>query len=213
MRRPGTGTWYLVVVWLSFGTLAWIPALHAAVALRRRSRWVEVAAFALLQCLQVVLNHVVDLRAAWWVAVAVLVLGLVRAGSWRHQVYTGSWVAPAPPPDPNARAVAVAHQARLTRDHVRALTAGDPRTARELGVGRPDLGRPFWDGGLVDLGTAPAAVVAGVCAVPESVAEQLVAVRQQLGGFDSVLDAVTHLDLDRDSEAALREHGIVLRQG
>ena len=54
--------------------------------------------------------------------------------------------------------------------------------ARELGVGRPDLGRGFDDGGLVDLNSAPTAVIAQVCGLDLELAQSIVAARQARGG-------------------------------
>jgi hypothetical protein len=62
------------------------------------------------------------------------------------------------------------------------MWVSDPSLARELGVGRPDLRRGFDDGGLVDLNSAPAAVIAQVCGIDPQQAETIVAARQGRGG-------------------------------
>ena len=58
----------------------------------------------------------------------------------------------------------------------------DPSLARELGVGRPDLRRGFDDGGLIDVNSAPAAVIAQVCGIEGHQAEVIVEARQARGG-------------------------------
>ena len=53
--------------------------------------------------------------------------------------------------------------------------AEDPALARSLGIGRPDLARGYDDGGLVDLNTASAPVIAQVCGLDAALAEAIVA--------------------------------------
>jgi len=63
--------------------------------------------------------------------------------------------------------------ARARRADARRLAAVDPPLARELGIGRPNLRRGLDDGGLVELNTAPAAVIAHLCDLPLVVHERI----------------------------------------
>ena len=81
-------------------------------------------------------------------------------------------------------------RSRARREEARALKAQDPDRADELGIGRPDLGRGYDDGGLVDLNTAPASVIASVCRMDAALAEAIVAARTGRGGVFYVLGEV-----------------------
>ncbi|GAA5169770.1 hypothetical protein [Amycolatopsis dongchuanensis] len=67
------------------------------------------------------------------------------------------------PPPAEDPAVARVLAARARRQQARDLAARDPLLAKELGIGRPDLERGYDDGGLVDLNSAPAEVLARIC--------------------------------------------------
>ncbi len=72
-------------------------------------------------------------------------------------------------------ALAAALAARRRRLLARKLVAHDPVLAHELRVGRPDLPHSYDDGGLVDLTTAPAEVIAAVCHIEVDVASRVAA--------------------------------------
>jgi DNA uptake protein ComE-like DNA-binding protein len=89
------------------------------------------------------------------------------------------------------------------------LVAHNPRHARDLGVGRPDLQNSF-DGGLVDLNNASARVIASLPGVDEQVAQRAVVLRDEIGGFDSLLDFADLLDIPPNTVERLRERAVVL---
>ena len=72
-----------------------------------------------------------------------------------------------------------------TRERSRKLFLKDPQLASELGIGRPDLLRTFDDGGLVDVNQVPASSLSSLPGVDVQLAERIVALRQDVGGFSS----------------------------
>ncbi|EWC64073.1 hypothetical protein UO65_0600 [Actinokineospora spheciospongiae] len=90
---------------------------------------------------------------------------------------------PIKPPPPAASA------ARCRRHHARALATRDPHLARRLGIGRPDLGLDYDDGGLVELGGAPAATIARICGLTRTEADRIVTTRATSRDLDELLVA------------------------
>ena len=88
-----------------------------------------------------------------------------------------------------------AAEARLrVREDALQLVRDDPARAKALGVGRPDVELAF-DGGLVDVNSAPAEVIARLPHADERLAERIVLVRERVGSFSSVQDLGLLLDL------------------
>lgn len=92
-------------------------------------------------------------------------------------------------------AIAEAKWRMSLRDEARRIAASDPRLADELRIGRPDLDRSFDDGGLVDANRVPAKVLRQMPGIGAALAERIVQVRQQVGGFESVDDLSVTLAL------------------
>ena len=80
---------------------------------------------------------------------------------------------------------------------------------RELGIGRPDLGRGYDDGGLVDVNSAPADVVAGICGIERVHADAIVAGRAARGGgYFNLGELLIDVRLPQDVQDQLRERAI-----
>jgi hypothetical protein len=119
-------------------------------------------------------------------ALIVMVAACVKLSRFRREIFSRpGWGAPEVDPH-----VDQAKRLRARREEARALKAQDWERADELGIGRPDLGRGYDDGGLVDLNTAPAAVIASVCGMAESLADAIVVARTRRGGNFYVLGEV-----------------------
>ena len=103
--------------------------------------------------------------------------------------------------DARERLAARAKALRLARE--------DPQLALEAGVGRPDLPGAF-DGGVVDLNHAPPEVIACLPSFDGELAGRLVVARERVGGFASLEDLGTVLDLPGDQVERLREHVVFL---
>jgi DNA uptake protein ComE-like DNA-binding protein len=95
----------------------------------------------------------------------------------------------------NDPVLAAAVNAKERRDLARQILAQDPQLARDLAIGRPDLDRGYDDGGLVDVNTAPATVLAGLPGVTQPDVERLVAARTAAGGFSSLDEMAILADL------------------
>ncbi|MGH3814136.1 MAG: hypothetical protein ACRDUV_17085, partial [Pseudonocardiaceae bacterium] len=119
-------------------------------------------------------------------------LGSAHAGWLEMQLKSRRSAAePISPADP---AVLAAQQRLARREEARALLAGNPVLAAELRIGRPDLGRQYDDGGLVDVNHVPAEVITRELGIPRPVAEQIVAQRTRVGGFHSADDLVVYCE-------------------
>ncbi|MDX6258716.1 MAG: family transcriptional regulator, regulator of embCAB operon [Kribbellaceae bacterium] len=71
----------------------------------------------------------------------------------------------------------------LRRSQARQLAAEQPALARSLGIGRPDLGRQYDDGGLIDLNDAPADLIDTLPGITGRQAAAIVVSRAQQGRF------------------------------
>ena len=112
-----------------------------------------------------------------------------------------------PPTDP---AIAAIRAARARREGARRIAREDPLMAHELNIGRPDLASGYDDGGLVDLNTAPAEVIASVVGLEHPLAERIVEARGTAGTFLAVDDVLVRVDLPIQTWELLRDRGIVL---
>lgn len=106
-------------------------------------------------------------------------------------------------------AIARVLAARAKRAEARELLARDPALARELGIGRPDLRRGYDDGGLLDINTSPAALIADVVDIDLAYAEAIVAARERRGGnFFNVSEVLVDVDLPLHVRQQLEERAI-----
>ena len=186
-KRTG-GVWYFVLTVLSAGFLAAVPFWHAWSRLRRPRLRTLALIYTAVDAFLVVLMALTPERGApgnsavstigSFSACAVIVVACIQLRGVRRAVYAAPR-AIAMDADP---AVARALAARQRREEVRKMWAADPAVARELGVGRPDLGLGFDDGGLVDLNGAPATVIGQVCGLDAQQAAAIVAARDARGG-------------------------------
>jgi DNA uptake protein ComE-like DNA-binding protein len=112
--------------------------------------------------------------------------------------------------DANAQAIAAANMRRELRRQAREHAAKDLALARELRIGRPDLPREYDDGGLVDLNSAPAPVIADLCGLEPAQAGRIVQARQAAGRFASVEDVFSWTELPVDTWDRLRDRSVTL---
>ena len=89
------------------------------------------------------------------------------------------------------------------------MIARDPALRQDLGIGRPDLGRDYDDGGLIDVNTAPAAVIAGVCGIDVPYADAIVAGRTARGGsYYNLGELLVEVPLPPHVQEQLRERAV-----
>jgi hypothetical protein len=182
---------------LSLGILSPAPFAHAAA--RRGKGWTWPVVYAAVVVALVFLaqrddpGNTAGAGLIGVIVVAICHLVYLRRQAWRAE----------PAQDP---AVAAALAARARREEARRIVARDRGLARELRIGRPDLTPEFDDGGLVDLATAPAAVIAQVCGIEHDFAERIVAARP----LTTVDDAFTLSDIPFPLCDRIRERAVVV---
>ncbi|WP_311922217.1 helix-hairpin-helix domain-containing protein [Microbispora sp. H10836] len=216
MQRPSSAPSYLWALaplyTCGFGT----PLTMLYAALRRRSAWYGAASagYATAIGTWIYLAEAYDEAEAPFLVSLAMVLGML--GPWlvgtvhsltvRKQVFDDLL----PDSSANEQAVAFVQHRRALREQARELAQRDPVLARELRIGRPDLPRQYDDGGLVDVNRAPASVIAGLPGLTPALAEQIVRVRDQVGGFVSAEDVSAAASLPPNLTADLAEYGIYL---
>lgn len=196
-------TWTSIPVW-SLGFLACVPFLNYAVMTRRARDWVVFAAYLTATiAIDIALGAVNSDSSAGGA-----VLGLVIALAGGAAVHTAILYRPERKPEPyspeqlNRQALAEAKSRVERRKAARQLVSKDPALARDLKIGRPDLGRTYDDGGLVDVNHVPGRVLASALGLTPSEVKDVTAAREQLGRFSSAdeLGAYTQLPPDRVDE-------------
>ncbi|MDQ4049690.1 MAG: helix-hairpin-helix domain-containing protein [Actinomycetota bacterium] len=109
-------------------------------------------------------------------------------------------------PDPQ---LAAAEKLLEQRAEALKLASDDPLRARELGVGRPDVPGAY-DGGLVDVNHASAAAIGELPRLDPVVAERIVAIREEVDGFESLEDLGSLASLPAATVERLRGRAVCL---
>jgi hypothetical protein len=184
------------------GALAWLALLQMG---RRADepRWQRFAAvyggLAGLGGEQALTGHLTH-ALGWWMLSWVLstLHALALRGRYHARLRTLA--------DPQLE---LAEERLRRREQAVRLAARDPRKARALGVGRPDL-EDAYHAGLVDVNGAPATVLGALPGYDAELAERTVALRGDAGGFSSVEELGALLDLPAGQVEALRDHVVFL---
>ena len=212
-RLPGR--WYLVVTIATAGSFAWVPFLHAA----RKLDSYRVRRLALIYgCLAVFLfvlpqnsqgqpdsaGNALSVAGAL-LAPVVIIAGCLQLSALRRRL-------PENEPVDVVEDPSTVLAARVRRGAARRLVAEDPLLARELRVGRPDLGRDYDDGGLIDLNSAPARLIAEMCDIPAEAATSIVEARNgDRGPFANVEEVFVQAELPAVTWSPIRERAVLLR--
>jgi hypothetical protein len=217
-QRFRAGGWYFLLTILSVGCLAAVPFWHAASRLGRREVHTLALAYTAAGIYLVILmaflpppqpdgssgNETLSTIVAFS-SLFVIVVACIQLRSLRREVYGGPGLVPVHD-DP---AVARALGAQARRKETRQLIAREPGLQRELGIGRPDLGRGYDDGGLIHVNTAPAVVFVRVADIEPAHAEAIVAVRAAHGGsFFDMAELIDNVPLPTYVREQLRERAI-----
>jgi DNA uptake protein ComE-like DNA-binding protein len=218
------GRWYYVVTIATAGLFAWVPFLHAALRLKttkaRRLALLCGGLDALIYVLLAITPQDSQGQATngpistigGLLALGTIIVGCIMLAPLRRMVYEG---APIDIEDGDQQtvdpAIKAALAARGRRDEARKLATDDPLLARELHIGRPDLTRDYDDGGLIDLNSAPANVIAEVCGIPADVAATIVAALNQRGEpFANVDELFVMTDLPVQMWDRIRDRAVLL---
>ena len=207
------GGWYVFVVVLSLGMLSFVPFVHAALRTRRPPMWLWAVLYTAAVVTLFALTDRLDVGG--------FVLGLMVIASVHSLVLRTQVWRPADPRRPghprvdaaapaNDPAIAAVLAARARREEARRLAANDPQMARELRIGRPDLPRHYDDGGLVDLNSAPAQVIADVCGIEPAVATLITDSRSRAITFTAVDDVFSFADIPFPLWDRIRDRALVI---
>lgn len=205
----------------SFGLIAFIPALHAAIKLQRRNLWFWAGGLILGNVIGWMLvatgpDRAVDPEAATTVGqalgtlliVAMGAAGTVHALRMRGEVFALPLAAsPTPAIDP---AIVDSLAARKRRAESVALCEKDPALGRDLLIGRPDRTRPYDDGGLVDINHVPEEVLVTHLGLTQEQAHRVVEARDYVEGFSSPADLLGLAGLPPKQYDEIRDRIVVL---
>jgi hypothetical protein len=217
-RTVGGWLWALLPL-ATFGTLAWVPALHGWARVRQRSNmyWTLALAVSAVLFFTLTSTDTSDGRPAIGIA-ALLMIGSMIAGSIHsfqlrpHIFGRRATDAPAASAWPSMSAIAQIEHARARRAEARALAERDPAMARELRIGRPDIpGRTYDDGGLVDLNHAVPDAIAHILELDPTHAQEICRARAEIHGFTSLDELGAYTDIPAPIIDGMRERTILLR--
>jgi len=208
--RFGTIVWALLPL-LTWGLLAPVPFVHAAVRLRTWRMWLVAAFYTIVSLAVGPLQMLPLITQASDVVQGFSQLGIVVAAT-THAFVLRERVFP-PPAVAGDPVVAAALAARQRREQARAITTRDPALARELCIGRPDLPRQFDDGGLVDVNHVPVQVLVDRLGLSPAEAGRVVETRDRLGRFTSPAELAVYAELPEATVEAVRDRLLFLGGG
>lgn len=193
-RRLASWVWALAPA-LTFGLVNGATFLYAAIRQRGWGWWLAFGGYAGMTVSIFALSNAPDDSPADNAQSALImtnwILGAGHALGTRRRVFqTDATVDLAGDP-----VLAAALHAQERRDLARQILGHDPRLASDLAIGRPDLGRGYDDGGLVDVNTAPATLLTRLPGLTEPLAQRVVVARAAAGGFTSLEEMAILADL------------------
>jgi hypothetical protein len=225
--KPGSSShlwWALSPAYLC-GTIAFIPALHAAIKLNRRDLWYWAAGLIASNIIALSLIVVsspdnpdgptTPIESVGAVILMVLaVAGTIQAFRTRDEVFAKAHASAAKSlagtPIELEPAVANSLAARRRREESVALSIKDPSLARDLMIGRPDLSRQYYDGGLVDVNHVPEAVLLSHLGLSQDQARTVIEARDHLGGFASADELCSLANLPPQMLDVIRDRVVTL---
>jgi Helix-hairpin-helix motif len=181
-------SWWLFVILLSVGLLSWASFVYLGIRTKRQrwTVWGVVYGIAVWGGLLVV--GAVD-EDSWLVLVGAIGWIGGWAGSFIHGLAIRDEVLDRLSVDEDIH-LRDARSRVVAREVGAELARNTPVLAREAGVGEGD-----GFGGLVDVNHADAALLATIPGFTPDLGVKVVELRNEVGGFDSVLDFATILDL------------------
>jgi hypothetical protein len=206
--RRALRSWWIVLAFLPFGWVNWSAFLYAGLRARRRL-WLGFAFVYLAGAAASVTFLALDPEdpvdtwredAGAWIGIAVWLATAVHA-----LVIRRPYLEQLDRLDEVERADDVLEERAFALE----LVEKDPVRARELGIGRPDLPGAY-DGGLIDVNHASEKALTMLPGIDTTLAARAVKTRDEIGGFDSVLDFVHLLDLPPDVRERLEGRAVAL---
>ena len=195
--------WYVLIGPLTLGTLAWTAFLYLGTRARQRSWLLIAGVYLVIAVANGVLTSVAEndtdessMAGFVWIALAGASLAHTLALRGRFEERLEMLEDPA---------LDAAEDRAERQAHARTIVAEDPRRARKLGIGRPDLQQSF-HAGLVDVNNAPPRVIAEVARLPADVVDLIVTGRP----YSSVEDLDLVVNLPREQLGKLRDVAVFL---
>lgn len=198
---------WLLLVALGFGFTTWAAFLYVGIRARRRSWLAWAAVYGILLVLWPVLDTSAPYNSAA-VGIGELALALAWLGGTAHAAAVRRGAAQRMRP-PGGDRLEAARQRIERRAEGRRLAARDPRLAREVGVGRPDVSGSD-DFGLVDVNHASQDALCRLPGITPEVARRIVKTREPLGLFKSAEDVGISVDLSPNVVDDIRDYTIFL---
>jgi hypothetical protein len=203
--RQWTRSWWVLLSPL--GWLNWTAFLYAGLRTRTRRWLVYAGVYLVASAVSIALIASFDTEswqsdAGAWVGLFSWGVSLVHALAIRREFLDRVEALE----DPRLEAA----EDRLRRTELaRRIAAENPRRARRLGIGRPDVDGSF-DGGLVDVNHASADAVERLPGIDKRLARRIVELREEIEGFSSLEDFGHVLDLPAPIVDRLRERAVFL---
>jgi DNA uptake protein ComE-like DNA-binding protein len=199
------GRWVLATLF-PFGWFTWLGFAYAGARAKRPAWLAAAAAYFLVIAAAIVVTSLDEDIDGIEDDVGYLTMFLVWGGGIAHalMVRKAYLRRMALLEDP---ALQAARQAQERQAYARELASREPELAREAEIGRSG---GFDEGGVVDVNHAPVEDIADLPRISAATARQIVAAREQVGGFSSLEDLGMTMDLPGDVVEELRGRVVFL---
>ena len=197
--------WWLLLILLPLGWLSWAAFGYLGVRLRHRPWLLAAAGYLALTTVAWLLFSFRTSEDDWKAGVFAGITFAVWIAAFVHALIIRGEALDRLSVDEDAR-LRAARRRLVTRDAAEEIAREQPMLAAEAGIGRDASSY----GGLVDVNHASAEEFAQLPGFTPQLAANVVKVREQVDGFDSVLDFASVLDLPPRLVDSLRDRLICL---
>jgi DNA uptake protein ComE-like DNA-binding protein len=199
--------WLLLII-LGFGFTTWAAFLYLGIRARHRA-WL---AWAAVYAVVLVVSGVMDSQAhpsSTASSVGAIALLIAWVGGAAHAAAIRKDAARRVRHPGSIARLDAARQRIERRAEGRSLAARDPRLAREVGVGRPDVPGAD-DYGLVDVNHASQDALSRLPGITPEIAQRIVDTRDDIGSFKSAEDLGISLNLPPQLVDEINEYSVFL---
>ncbi len=197
---------WLTLVILGFGLTTWAAFLYIGIRAQRRSWKAWAAVYGALLVLSIALGGSAHGSSAGS-SLGPALLMIAWLGGTAHAAAVKRDAARRT--QPSGDRLEIARQRIERRAEGRRLAARDPRLAREVGIGRPDIPGSD-DFGLVDVNHASQDALSRLPGITPEIAQRIVETRERLGFFKSAEDVGISLDLSPNVVDDIRDYTVFL---
>jgi len=208
--REAIASWWVLVPLVPFGWLSWVSFLYAGLRARKRP-WLGWAFAYFLTGVGGLVMVAVD-AGGDGVDTAVETVGVIMSFVTMFASFVHGLVIRRP----FLRRMAIltgeleAQETRREAEAIaREIARTQPHRAHSLGIGRPDVEGAF-DGGLIDVNSAPAETLAQLPGVDAELAIRIAAARREVRRFSSLEDMGAVLELPAPVVEEMRSRAIFL---